>query len=104
MSEHSCRPGDIVVSHIYGGWVLGRILPERGPGPWWEYLEVAPELIEAIDRARLLVSTARKGRVWFHDGNTYRPVPAVVGSGEAASQFVRTRGRSGSARLARGPG
>jgi hypothetical protein len=75
MSNRICAPGDVVVAHVYGGWVLGRITEEVGPGPWWEFVAVSPELTEAIERARQ-IACAMGMRVYLHDGGEeYRHVP-----------------------------
>jgi hypothetical protein len=74
MRHRACGPGDIIVAQAYGGWLLGRALEEEGPGPWWEYVGVAPEFTDALSRAAKLAS--RSGaRVWFHaGGEEYRLV------------------------------
>lgn len=77
MSDSACAPGDIVVGPVFGGWVLGRVMPERGPGPWWEYVDVAPELTAAVERARE-IACAVGTRVWMHEGGErYWQVPSA---------------------------
>ena len=75
MPHRACGPGDIIVPPAYGGWLLGRALEEEGPGPWWEYVGVAPEFTDALSRAARLANRAG-ARVWFHaGGEEYRLVP-----------------------------
>ena len=69
------EPGDILVIPIPDGFMLGRVLPELGPGPWWEYIKIATDQNAALEEARLMAHEA-KVRAWLHrDGDEYAPIP-----------------------------
>jgi hypothetical protein len=97
------RPGDITITPLRNGYLLGRVLPERGPGPWWEYVGIESDFEKALAHARHL---ARRDEVnaWLFDGHDrYRllpadepesePLPESSPGGNAESQkaIVRTR-------------
>ena len=65
-----CLPGDITVTPIYSGFLVGRALPQQGAGPWWQYIKTFGELQEAVTHARQLAMAASV-RGWFHEGDTY---------------------------------
>jgi len=73
--ESCCRPGDITVTKVPTGYLIGRALAELGPGPWWEYVAVVSSFTEAATRAHALAKqTATKA--WFHKaGDDYEPLP-----------------------------
>ena len=72
--DDSCVPGDITISQVQRGWMLGRVLPMENSGPWWEYLDVVAELPEAVKRGKVLARTAAV-RLWVHTGRGhYDPV------------------------------
>lgn len=76
---NSCRPGDITLIPVHGGFLLGRVLPQKGPGPWWEFIRLVPERAQAIQEARRLLLPGRT-HLWFHDGGDLtRAVPIDVG-------------------------
>src|SRR5579871_2342640 len=58
-----CEPGDITISEIPDGFLIGRNLPKLGLGPWWEYVGIVRTRAEAIRRA--LAETRERGRVWM---------------------------------------
>ena len=77
MSDESCcKPGDITITPVHTGFMIGRALPERGPGPWWEYLKVVVSLNAAVAAARELAAASTPPvRIWFFmGGTTYLPV------------------------------
>jgi len=76
LTRQNCSlPGDITVTPIYSGFMLGRALPERGPGPWWEYIKVVREFDAAVREARALAQAANMF-AWFHEGgDVYKPIP-----------------------------
>ena len=70
-----CLPGDITVTPIPNGYLIGRALPQLGPGPWWEYIGTITELDNAVTQARRLARD-NNGRAWFFDGGErYRLIP-----------------------------
>ena len=70
-----CQPGDITVTQIHRGYLLGRVLDHEGPGPWWSYVLIAPTRESAFQEARTLA--ARAGvNAWLQvNGDGYEPLP-----------------------------
>jgi hypothetical protein len=69
------RPGDITVTPLRHGYLLGRVLPQRGPGPWWEYVGIETDVESAMALARHL-ARLEEVRAWFYDGHDhYSPLP-----------------------------
>jgi len=75
-----CGPGDITVTPIYSGFMIGRTLPHQGPGPWWAYLTIVTDRDEAIQHARWLAEVGQS-RAWFHEGGDNYEAIAAKGSG-----------------------
>jgi len=74
-SVNLCEPGDITVTPVHSGFMIGRALPEIGPGPWWAFITIVTNRDEAIQHARTLTLQA-KSRAWFHEGgDMYHPIP-----------------------------
>ena len=61
-----CQPGDITVTPLHIGYLLGRALTQDlGPGPWWEYIAVVRKLDDAVHHAKILA--AQDGvKAWMH--------------------------------------
>jgi hypothetical protein len=73
INGHRCTPGDITLMPVRGGFLIGRVLPEKGPGPWWEFIKMVPDRADAIEQAGRLLSPG--GRLWFHErGDLLRAV------------------------------
>ena len=72
-----CQPGDITVTKIHTGYLLGRALPQDlGPGPWWEYIAVVSTLKDAIHHANTLASQDDV-RAWMNvTGDHYERLPS----------------------------
>ena len=69
------QPGDITVTPVRSGYLLGRVVPQRGPGPWWEYVGIEAEIEDAIAVARRLASRDM-AKAWLFDGyERYDPLP-----------------------------
>jgi hypothetical protein len=70
-----CVAGDITVTVVHGGFLVGRVLPNRGPGPWWEYVRTHKSLREAVKDA-VALAKAKKMAAWFQVGHDdYEPIP-----------------------------
>ena len=65
--EGVCLPGDITVTEVPSGYLVGRVLPRLGPGPWWEYIALVSDLAEAKRRALALAGHAGM-RAWLDRG------------------------------------
>jgi hypothetical protein len=64
-SEPCCAPGDITVTKIHTGYLIGRVMDPLGPGPWWEYIAKVRTFADA--RHHALVIASRDGtRAWLH--------------------------------------
>jgi hypothetical protein len=72
--ENTVAPGDITVTLVHSGFLIGRAMPEDGPGPWWQYIQTVATQEEAFVIARELA--ARTGaRAWLHlHGDHYREI------------------------------
>jgi hypothetical protein len=60
------HPYDVAVLPSEAGYLIGRVLPSRPYGPWWEYLETILDLEPALERARAL-AFEHHGRAWLFD-------------------------------------
>jgi hypothetical protein len=68
-----CLPGDITVTKIPTGYLLGRALEPRGTGhgPWWEYISIVASYDDALHQARTL-ARMYDVRAWLHkSGDEY---------------------------------
>jgi hypothetical protein len=73
--DNCCLPGDITVTQVHTGWMLGRAVEQIGPGPWWVYITIVTDFQEAVRRARDLARAANV-RAWFHEAvDKFRPIP-----------------------------
>jgi hypothetical protein len=61
------RTGDITVTPVLDGFMLGRVLTRSGPGPSWTALHLITDEMEALREA---VARALRDhtRVWFQEG------------------------------------
>ena len=70
-----CLPGDITVTKIPSGYLVGRALQQIGPGPWWEYIAIAKTYPEAFRQAQELAAASGR-KAWLHKhGDDYEPLP-----------------------------
>jgi hypothetical protein len=67
-NDSCCRPGDITVTPIPSGFMVGRALPEIGQGPWWQYIKVVGEYEDAMQLA-LQLADEDNARAWYHRQN-----------------------------------
>jgi len=72
--DSCCRPGDITITPIPSGFMLGRAMPQIGPGPWWEYIKVVTEYDDAVGLA-IQLAAEDGARAWFHvKEDVYDPI------------------------------
>jgi hypothetical protein len=73
---YRCEPGDITVTKIYTGYLVGRALAHgSGPGPWWHYVATVVSFEDACYLAHSLAD-AGGVRAWLHRrGDEYQPLP-----------------------------
>jgi hypothetical protein len=70
-----CLPGDITVTKVPSGYLVGRALDQIGPGPWWEYIAITTTYPEAYKTAKTL-AVANGRNSWLHKhGDDYAPLP-----------------------------
>jgi hypothetical protein len=69
-----CVPGDITVTKIPTGYLLGRALQQSGPGPRWESVAILSTYEDAIRQA-LAMAAATDHSAWLHKGgDDYEPL------------------------------
>ena len=75
-----CLPGDITVTKIPTGYLLGRATEPvaGGRGPWWEYIAIVTQHADAIHQAQT-IARVEGVCAWVHkSGDEYDriwPVP-----------------------------
>jgi len=75
-SVEACQPGDITVTKVPRGFLIGRAIREVGPGPWWTYVGIVEDRVTAVRRA-LALAAACGVRAWFHEtGYRFRRIMA----------------------------
>lgn len=52
-----CVPGDLLVTEVHSGYLVGRIIPRVGLGPWWTFITVVNERDAAVEQARVMALT-----------------------------------------------
>ena len=73
--ESCCLPGDITVTKIPTGFLIGRAMKRQGPGPWWEYIGTVVSFRQASLQAHKLAKAAGV-QAWIHQGGEeYEPLP-----------------------------
>ena len=60
-----CQAGDITVTPLPSGYLIGRALDQLGPGDWWEYIAIVTNRADAIDHA-LRLATEVGVKAWWH--------------------------------------
>jgi hypothetical protein len=70
-----CVHGDITVTKIPTGYLIGRALVQNGPGPWWEYVTIFSTYEDALRQARAMAHATGRN-AWLHKGgDDYEPLP-----------------------------
>src|SRR4051794_29450350 len=93
-----CQPGDITVTDIYSGFMLGRALEPRGPGPWWEYVAIVRDEAAALHQALMLARFHGTQAYRHFGGDRYEPIvdtmkPVVQGHHQSGL-VAQVRGRN----------
>ena len=62
-----CLPGDITVTKIHTGYLIGRALKPLGPGtgPWWEFIATVTTFDDAVHHAKTLAQL-EDACAWLH--------------------------------------
>lgn len=80
-AESGCRPGDITITKIPTGYLIGRADERKGPGPWWQYIASVTTFDEAERHARVLAKL-RGVKAWVHKGGDhYEPLEPTHSTG-----------------------
>jgi hypothetical protein len=66
-AESCCLPGDITITRIPTGYLIGRAAERKGPGPWWQYVATVATFEEAARHACTLANLAGV-KAWVHKG------------------------------------
>ena len=70
-----CQPGDITVTKIHSGYLLGRAMEQHGAKPWWEFISIVTTEAVALSTAKTLAASAGV-KAWLHlSGDAYQPIP-----------------------------
>jgi hypothetical protein len=73
-SEPYCLPGDLIVTQASSGFLIARVIPKVGLGPWWTHVTLVNEHDEAVEKARTM-ALAEGVRAWFQrQGDEYDPL------------------------------
>jgi hypothetical protein len=68
-AEDDCCPaGDITVTPVPSGFMIGRAMHRTGPGPWWQYIRVMVDYNEAVNFARQIAMEDRAQAWLYRDG------------------------------------
>ena len=62
-----CLPGDVTVTEVPYGYLVGRVTSLAGIGPWWHYVSTMADRGQAMELARSL-ARENQARAWFHKG------------------------------------
>lgn len=68
--DDCCPPGDITVTPVPSGYMIGRVMPKIGLGPWWQYIRVVTDYDEAVGLA-VRVAAEDGTQAWFYRDRKY---------------------------------
>ena len=73
--HYDCLPGDITVTKVPTGYLIGRALESgTGAGPWWQYVATMASFGDATAVAHALAKQAGS-RAWLQKGgDEYEPL------------------------------
>ena len=70
-AEDDCCPaGDITITPVPSGYMVGRAMVRIGLGPWWEYIKVIVEYDDAVSFARQ-VARENQAQAWLYRDGKY---------------------------------
>jgi hypothetical protein len=52
---------------VLDGFMVGKVLPPKGSGPWWTFIRIVPTQQHAV-RLAVTLALALNTRVWFNEG------------------------------------
>ena len=69
-----CEPGDVTLTNIPRGFLIGRAVARTGDGPGWEFIAIVKEERDAVHHAATLARVDGT-RAWRHlRGDEYEPL------------------------------
>jgi hypothetical protein len=76
-TQRDLSPGDITVSVVPNGFLLGRMLLPKGPGFWWEMVATVRSFRAALEGARAQ-ARVHGSKAWFQRGpDEYQLIPTI---------------------------
>ena len=73
-SPTGLRSGDLTVTPVHGGFLIGQIRPDSGPGPWWDLVAAAASFGDALETVRRR-ALAHQAHAWLQIGaDDYRSI------------------------------
>ena len=91
IAEDDCCPaGDITVTPIPSGYMVGRAMPRIGLGPWWQYIKVLAEYDEAVSFARQVAAEDR-AQAWLYRDGKYIALGGADQQGPPQNSSQRSR-------------
>jgi hypothetical protein len=60
-----CEPGDVTLTNIPRGFLIGRAVERMGNGPWWEFIAIVRSERDALHHAATL-ARVEGTRAWRH--------------------------------------
>ena len=72
------RSGDLTVTPVHGGFLIGQIRSVGGPGPWWDLVAATASFGDALETARRR-ALAHHAHAWLQVGaDDYRAIDLEV--------------------------
>ena len=91
IAEDDCCPaGDITVTPVPSGYMIGRAMVRNGPGPWWEYIKVLSDYGEAVSFARE-VAADDEAQAWLYRDGKYIALGGSDGQGSPETSDSNSR-------------
>lgn len=74
MNAPCYAPGDLIVSQVLSGFVLGRVVQKPGSAPRWSFVASAGDYDDAVEQART-IALAKGAHAWLQRrGEDYAPL------------------------------
>jgi hypothetical protein len=68
-----CQPGDVTITPIPTGFMVGRSMPKVGLGPWWEYIKTFTDYDAAVWFA-VQLAAEDQAEAWVLRNDRYEPL------------------------------
>jgi hypothetical protein len=60
------QPGDFTITPVLDGFMIGRMIPQLGIGPWWTFIKIVSDKADALRHASTL-ALAEHTRAWLQE-------------------------------------